>query len=143
MESIAEHQSPTLLSAHPGRGIVRDASGRAWIALSALWAGFLALFPHLLHHAGPLAGAAILGGVTGSLLFGVLGLAASVPFVLRLHSRSGGWRMPAAFLATFAVGFSLSAFIIAPAINGDDGGSGPATGGAANAPAEVGHAAHH
>lgn len=80
----------------------------------------LGLAPHVLHHAAPIAGAALLAGTGGTMLFGVIGLVASQPFLLRVHRRSGGWGVPAALLTLFAVGFAVSTLVIGPAIRGDD-----------------------
>ena len=107
--------------------------------LRALWNGVtgalgavLGLAPHVLHHIGFLAGTAVVAGTGGTVLFGVIGLVASVPFLLRLYRRFGSWRAPAIGLAVFAAMFSLSAFVLGPAINGgSDGGSG---GGSPTAP---------
>ena len=116
--------------------------------VSSAVAGILGVLPHVLHHVGPLAGAALLAGTGGTLLFGAIGLVAAVPFLLRVHRRCGNWRVPAALLATFAVMFSVSAFIIGPAISGDDAGS-SASGSAPTeqtspgAPAKGDHEAHH
>jgi len=74
----------------------------------------------VLHHAGPLAGAALLGGIAGSLLFGVLGFLLAIPLLVKLYRRFGSWKAPAAALALFAVVFSLSTFVIGPAITGSD-----------------------
>lgn len=38
----------------------RGAAGRLWSALLAAWGVFIGLLPHILHHVGPLAGAALL-----------------------------------------------------------------------------------
>ncbi|GGL57333.1 hypothetical protein [Planomonospora parontospora] len=75
--------------------------------------------PHVLHHVGFLAGAGIVAGAGGAALFGVLGLVASVPLLLRLRRRFGTWRAPAIALAVFAVMFSISTFVLGPAISGD------------------------
>lgn len=83
---------------------------------SGAFAAVLGLLPHVLHHAGILAGA-LFAGVGGSLLFGAIGFAAAVPFLLRVRRRSGGWRVPAGLLALFAVMFSVSTFVIGPAIS--------------------------
>jgi hypothetical protein len=142
MELTVE-QSRASVQHDASRGGLAAARHRLWIVASTLWAAFLGLLPHVLHHAGPLAGAALLAGVGGSILFGAIGLVASIPFLLRLHQRSGSWRLPAAVLALFAVVFSLSAFVIGPAINGE-GSTPSASSGGANNPAEVsGHEAHH
>lgn len=105
-----------------------------WVGLGAAWAAFIGLLPHVLHHAGPLAGAALFAGVTGSLLFGTIGLLVAVPFLRRMHRRFGTWRAPAIALTLFVAAFSLSSFVIGPAIN-DDGDDSP--------PSPAGHEAHH
>jgi hypothetical protein len=119
---------------------------KATVLLSSAGAGVLGVLPHVLHHAGPLAGAALLAGTTGSLLFGAIGLVAAIPFLLRLHRRFGSWRIPEGVLAAMAVMFSISAFVIGPAINGDKGSSstGSQNGAApATSTTESGHASHH
>lgn len=97
----------------------------------------------MLHHAGPLAGA-LLGGIGGSLLFGVLGLVLSLPFLLRVRRHCGNWRIPALLLVTFATVFSLSTFVVGPAITDADDSPAPAV----RAPARgaqdgASHEAHH
>lgn len=59
-------------------------------------------------------------GVGGNLLFGALGLLLSVPLLRRLYRRFRTWKAPAVAVAVFAVMFSLSAFVIGPAISGTD-----------------------
>jgi hypothetical protein len=75
--------------------------------------------PHVLHHVGPIAGAALLTGTGGSVLFGLVGFAVSVPFLLRLRRRFGSWRAPATALVVFAAMFTLSTLVIGPAIRAD------------------------
>ena len=115
---------------------------RVWLALTAAWAAFTALLPHVLHHAGPLAGAALFAGVGGSLLFGVLGLVVAIPFLRRIYHRFGSWRAPAIALAVFAAVFTISTFVIAPAIT-RSGGGGSTSGGSTSQPAPSAHEAHH
>lgn len=91
--------------------------------MSGLLAGIFGIAPHVIHHVGPLAGAALFGGLGGSLLFGVIGFVAAIPFLLRVHRRSGGWRLPAAMLASFVIIFSISTFVIGPAISGEESAS--------------------
>ena len=124
------------------RGRLRGAGQRAWVGLSSVFAAVMGVLPHVLHHAGPLAGAAIFAGATGSLLFGVVGLVAAAPLLLRLHRRSGGWRLPLAALAAMAAAFSISTFVIGPAISGDEDGAGTSTQ-QGPAPTQDGHEAHH
>ena len=112
--------------------------------LSSAVSAVLGLLPHVLHHVGPLAGAALLAGTAGTLLFGAIGLVAAVPFLLRVHRRCGNWRVPAALLALFAVMFSISAFVIGPAITGSDDASSNQSSPSESAPTlPEGHDAHH
>ena len=124
---------PDTASAAPGRL-------RAWwnAAVGALGVG-AGLAPHVLHHIGLLAGTALIAGAGGTALFGILGLAMSVPLLLRLRRRFAFWWAPAIGLAVFAVTFSLSAFVIGPAINGGAGGQ---PGGGQPTPS-VNHSSHH
>ena len=132
-----------------GKGsALRSLRERAAAIVSSAVAAVLGVLPHVLHHVGPLAGAALLAGTGGTLLFGAIGLVAAVPFLLRVRRRCGNWRVPAALLATFAVMFSISAFVIGPAISGDDGDSSSSKPAqteqtAPGAPAKRGHEAHH
>jgi hypothetical protein len=92
----------------------------------------------VLHHVGLLAGTALVAGTAGTTIFGILGLVASVPLLLRLKHRFGSWWAPAIGLAVFAVMFSVSAFLIGPAISGnssDPGGGQPTP--------SVNHSNHH
>lgn len=117
--------------------------GRARAAVAAAGAAVLGAAPHVLHHAGPLAGAALLAGATGKLLFGVLGLALSVPMVRRLHRRTGSWRVPVGVLGVMAAVFVVSSFVVGPALTGS-GESAGSSGGQPAAPAAPSpHEAHH
>ena len=104
---------------------LRGAAGRLWSALLAAWGVFIGLLPHVLHHVGPLAGAALLAGAGGTVLFAVIGFVAAIPFLRRLHRRFATWKAPAIALVIFAAMFSLSSFVIGPAISGDGGSGGP------------------
>jgi hypothetical protein len=90
------------------------------VGVAGIGAGVLGAAPHVLHHVGPLAGAAVLAGTTGTLLFGALGLVAATPMLLRMHRRSGSWRSPLAALTLFAALFALSTTVIGPALTGSD-----------------------
>ncbi|WP_290514181.1 hypothetical protein [Aeromicrobium sp.] len=79
----------------------------------------------MLHHAGLIFGAALVTGAGGNLLFGILGLLFSVPLLHRLYARFNTWKAPAIALAIFVVMFSLSAFVIGPAISDDSSGDTP------------------
>ncbi|MHB8508011.1 MAG: hypothetical protein ACYDGR_05090 [Candidatus Dormibacteria bacterium] len=118
------------------RGPVKKSPLRTvWDALVGGIGFVLGLLPHVLHHIGLLAGTALVAGSGGTALFGMLGFLASIPFLLRLRRRFGTWRAPAIGLLVFAAMFSLSAFVIGPAISGT-GASSP------SAPV-VNHSAHH
>lgn len=129
------------IGAEPATSWLRTASRRVWLALSAIWAAVMGLLPHVLHHAGPLAGAALFAGVTGSLLFGILGFIVAIPFLRRMHRRFGTWRAPAIALVLFAAVFSLSTFVIGPKINDEGNGSTSAPG--PSSPPTSSHEAHH
>jgi hypothetical protein len=86
-----------------------------------------------------LAGAALLAGARGTLLFAAVGFLAAIPFLLRLYRRFHTWRAPALALAVFAAMFSLSSFVIGPAISGGDEPAKPGPG--IEQPA--GHDGHH
>jgi hypothetical protein len=98
----------------PRRGL----AARMWSGVLAAWGAFIGLLPHVLHHVGPLAGAALLAGAGGTVLFAAIGFVASIPFLLRLRRRFRTWRAPAIALAVFAAMFSLSSFVVGPAITG-------------------------
>jgi hypothetical protein len=113
---------------------------RVRAGVAAASTGTLGAAPHVLHHAGPLAGTALLAGATGKLLFSVLGLALAVPMLRRLRRRSRSWRPPAAALAAMAVLFLVSTFVIGPALTGgSDAGPSEAPSGS---PSHTGHDAH-
>jgi hypothetical protein len=120
--------------------------------LSALWSAVVGavgvvvgLAPHVLHHVGFLVGTALVAGAGGTVLFGLLGLAASLPLLWRLRRRFDSWWAPGIALAVFVAMFSLSTFVIGPRITGgaDVGSpsSPPATQPAAGSGGE--HASHH
>lgn len=146
MEAATTEAAPPASTEIAPTRLVRRGLRRVQLLVSGAIAVFLGLLPHVLHHVGPLAGAALFAGVAGSLLFGAIGLVAAIPFLLRVHRRSGSWRMPAAALALFAVMFSISTFLIGPAIGGDGTGeSGGASQSESPTPTgdDSGHAAHH
>lgn len=136
---LAESNSALLQQAR-----VRTFARRAWVSVSTATAAVLGLLPHILHHVGPLAGAALFAGATGSLLFGAIGFVAAIPFLRRVRRRCGNWRVPAGILAAMVVVFSLSTFVIGPAITGagEDDGSTPAEP-APGSDRPSGHESHH
>lgn len=66
------HSTP---SSHPTASTApRSWSARLTGALSATLGAIAGVAPHVLHHIGPLAGAALITGATGGILFGLIGL---------------------------------------------------------------------
>ncbi len=106
--------------------VPRTVGQRAWVGISSAGAVVLGVLPHVLHHVGLFAGA-LFAGVGGSLVFGAVGFLATIPFLLRVHRRTGTWRVPAALLTLFAVIFSISTFVIGPAITTSPGEDSPAS----------------
>lgn len=90
-------------------------------AVLGLWGALTGVAPHVLHHVGPLAGAALLAGTGGRLLFGVIAVVVSIPFLLRLYRRFRTWTAPAIAVTVMAVMYTVSSLIIGPAISGDAG----------------------
>ena len=132
----------TLTSARSASAVAPVSRMRAaWNAVVGAIAAVVGLAPHVLHHVGFLAGTALVAGAGGTLLFGAVGLVASVPFLLRLHRRFHTWRAPAIALAVFATMFSLSAFVIGPAISGGGDQASTPSAPAQQQPAD--HSAHH
>ncbi len=117
-----------------GRGI----RGRVWAGAVAAWGVISGLAPHVLHHVGPFAGAALLAGFNGKALFFGLGLVLSLPLLRRLYRRFKTWLAPALAVTVFAGMFALSAVVIAPRITG--GSDKPAKPGIQQ-PSD--HATHH
>lgn len=116
----------------------RRVAGRVWAAVAAGWGVLSGVAPHVLHHVGPLAGAALLAGFGGKALFFGLGLLLSVPLLRRLNRRFRTWVAPALAVAVFAVMFAVSSLVIAPLITG--GAEKPAPPGSQQ---PSGHASHH
>lgn len=134
METVSSQPSIAATTRPAGR--LRASAGRVWSGVLAIWGAVTGLAPHVLHHVGPLAGAAVLAGAAGKLLFAAVGFVAAIPFLLRLHRRFATWKAPAIALAVFAAMFSLSSFVIGPAITGG-GGDKPGV------EQQSGHASHH
>lgn len=113
-------------------------ASRLGAAILAVWGVAIGVAPHVLHHVGPLAGAALLAGAGGKLLFGALGLLLSTPFLLRLYRRFHTLAAPALATGAFIAIFAVSTFVISPLItSGGDGGKTPKI----EQPSD--HASHH
>jgi hypothetical protein len=98
-----------------------SATTRLSSAVLGLWGALTGVAPHVLHHVGPLAGAALLAGTGGRLLFGVIAVVVSIPFLLRLYRRFRTWTAPAIAVTVMAVMYTVSSLVIGPAISGDAG----------------------
>ena len=71
-----------------GTSLPPAAPGRVrllWNSVTGVVGAILGIAPHVLHHVGLLAGTAVLAGAGGTALFGVIGLLASIPMLLRLR----------------------------------------------------------
>jgi hypothetical protein len=114
-------------------------ASRLGAALLAGWGVLVGVAPHVLHHVGPLAGAALLAGAGGKLLFGALGFMLSLPFLLRLYRRFHTLTAPILATAAFAAIFATSTLVVSPLISG--GSDTPSKTPGVELPA--GHASHH
>ena len=124
-----------------GAHVVPGAAGSVGSSMSGLIAAISGIAPHVLHHVGPLAGTAILVGAGGTILFGVVGFALSIPMLLRLRSRFGTWLAPAVAGAIFLLVYLFSSLVVGPAITGVsviEPSSAPAS-----TPLPSGHEDHH
>jgi hypothetical protein len=113
-----------------------------WASVRAAIGALLGLVPHVMHHIGILAGAALLTGVFGNSLLYAVGLLLSIPLLNRLRKRFGTWKAPAIGLAVFTAMFLLSALVVGPAINRSSTPPAPQTS-LPPAIATADHAAHH
>ena len=95
---------------------------RAYGLASAAVGAVAGITPHVLHHIGPIAGAAILTGTEGSVLLGIIGFALTLPLLVRLKQRFSSWLAPGVALVLFASMFTISTLWIGPAIRGENGG---------------------
>jgi hypothetical protein len=150
MESFGTTSDQTVATPSASQGVARPGRLRAlWSAAVGAVGVVVGLAPHVLHHVGFLVGTALVAGAAGTALFGVLGLLASVPMLVRLRRRFGNWWAPGIALAVFAVMFTVSTVVIGPAISGRSpfGGSGaksPSPGPTPTAPVSSSeHAGHH
>lgn len=108
--------SPTAARLHgPAKAARRPRTLRT--VLTGILGGIAGVAPHVLHHIGPLVGTALVAGMGGTILFGVLGLAASVPMLLSLRRRFKNWWAPGIALGFFVLMFLLSSLVIGPLIS--------------------------
>lgn len=121
-------------SSHGPRGV--------WATVRAGIGAALGILPHIMHHVGLLAGAALLTGALGNGILYVVGLLMSIPLLRRLRSRFRTRWAPTIGITVFTAMFSLSAFVVGPAISGAGGGA-PATTPAPAVTTTDGHDGHH
>jgi hypothetical protein len=96
------------------RAVDGTAGRAARNAVTAIWGGVTGAAPHVLHHVGPLAGAAFLAGTGGRVVFFLIGLAAAVPMVIRLYRRFQTWAAPALAIVVFAGTYTVSTLFLGP-----------------------------
>lgn len=121
----------------------KSVPARIWAAMLTVWSGVAGIAPHVLHHVGPLAGAALLAGTGGTVLFAVIALVVSIPFLLRMYRRFHTWIAPTITLAVMTVMFLFSTFVLGPIIRGDTGETTPQQPGQNEQPApQTGHNGH-
>lgn len=98
----------------------RLSAGGVRSVLTAGWGATTGIAPHVLHHVGPLAGAALLAGAGGQAVFLALGLVATVPTLRRLRRRFDNWLAPGVALGIFGVAFAVSTFVVGPLISAEE-----------------------
>lgn len=99
--------------------VVPRQAGRVRNAMAAVWGTVSGVAPHVLHHIGPLAGAAVLAGTAGRVLFFLIGLAVATPMLIRLYRRFRTWAAPAIAVAVFALTYTVSSFYLGPLITAE------------------------
>ena len=110
--------APSTSGAEATEHVVPAAAGSLGSVLSSLVAAISGIAPHVLHHVGPLAGTALLAGTGGTILFGVVGFALSIPMLLRLRRRFRTWLAPAVASGIFLIVYLFSSLVVGPAITG-------------------------
>ena len=122
-ELTAASEAATTTAAVKSKNLLVAWPARVFGALSAAVGAVAGITPHVLHHIGPIAGAAVLTGFGGSVLFAIIGFVLTVPMLLKLRRRFGSWLAPSIALVLFASMFTISTLWVGPAIRGDsDGG---------------------
>lgn len=127
----------TAATAQAPRG--RGLGARVWGSVVAAWAVVSGVAPHVLHHIGPLAGAALLAGAGGKAIFFALGLLLSLPMLRRLYHRFGTPVAPGLAIVAFVVVFMFSSLVIAPRLTGSEQTKQPGI----EQPSGSDHASHH
>jgi hypothetical protein len=123
MTHPASHHEPVLaftaLGAKPVAPLPAQTVQRSvWATVRASIGAALGILPHVMHHVGLLAGAALLTGALGNGILYAVGLLMSIPLLRRLRSRFPTMWAPSIGVVVFTGLFSLSAFVVGPALNG-------------------------
>ncbi|MCG6567664.1 hypothetical protein [Tessaracoccus sp. ZS01] len=140
VETAVEVMAP----AEPAGGGARSLLGTIWAGARATVGALMGLAPHVLHHVGFLAGAAILTGFLGNAVLYVAGLLLSIPLLRRIHRRFATWKAPAIGVVIFSTLFLFSTLVLGPLFNPDPGsGDEPDAPAPAATPAEEEHDGHH
>lgn len=128
----------------PAGGGARSVLGTAWAGARATIGALMGLAPHVLHHVGFLAGAAILTGFLGNAVLYVAGLLLSIPLLRRIHRRFGTWKAPTIGVMIFSTLFLFSTLVLGPLFNPDPGsGEKPDAPAPSATPAAEEHDGHH
>ena len=109
----------TVASPQPVTGSAKSLLLRVRLALAAVLGTISGIAPHVLHHVGPIAGAAIVSGSTGTVVFGLLGFLLMIPSLLQIKRRFGTWLAPGIAVVVFGVLFAISTVWIGPIIRGE------------------------
>ena len=140
MTMLEQAGGPEATADHPTKPH-RSRLARLGETVGAVFGTAMGIAPHVLHHVGILAGAALVTGATGNVVFFVVGLIFSIPLLRRIHRRFRTWVAPAIAVLVFAAMYSVSAFVIGPAIGGSTDSGPPAV---SPTPTVVdGHSEHH
>ena len=140
--------TPAVLTTGPDPGGPRSAAEAegarrtVWETVRAGIGAALGVLPHVMHHIGLLAGAALLTGALGNSVLYAVGLLLSIPLLRRLRARFRSWWAPAIGVAVFTAAFSVSAFVIGPAISGAGDGA-PAQAPTPTVTTTDAHTGHH
>jgi len=130
--------------AKPAGDGARSLLGMIWAGARATVGALMGLAPHVMHHIGFLAGAAILTGFLGNTVLYVAGLLLSIPLLRRIHRRFGTWKAPAIGVVIFSALFAFSTFVLGPLFNPDPrSGEEPAAPAPSATPAAEEHEGHH
>ena len=114
MPKEPKHRSHAELERETGRALATTPT-----LMSTAVAAVSGVAPHVLHHIGPLAGTAMLSGIGGTVVFGIAGIALSIPMLLRLRRRFGTWAAPALAATLFATVYLATAFLVGPMVRGE------------------------